>query len=338
MQHEGKPQFIKAHTGTVRGIAFSPRDRYIFCSGGIDGKICIYNALQAQLLIYNRIQSPHAMRNVNAVKFNADGTRILSTTSKRLSVIDPETCDIIYSYNDCAYSGKDRAPLASDPQNPNIAVCACTNGKGLTIFDLRRNQPAHFSMDIHSTLITDVIYLDESWPFGANRNGSVVSLSSDGVCKIMTLDDRVLQEFDVKHRSNCLTATPDVYSVADEHGFESNLMIGGDLLSTYLPGNQNQPPRLFTYGYHEKTIQKLKYTSNEHLLYAITTKGQVRRYKRMGDKHHYLGEVYSHEDDCLDMDISPNDEYIATASQNGSVGLMCLGAPSHGWTDYMELA
>lgn len=311
-----------------------------------------------------KITSPNAMKHINAVKFNADGSRILSATSRRLSVIDAERGELVCSYDNCAYSGESRAPLASDPRNPYLAICGCTNGKGLIAFDLRKQKPAHFASNIHSSLIKDVIYLDESWPFGDGHQGTIVSVSLDGVCKVRTMDDRELHVFDVKHQSNCLTATPDVYSPAsrltnppdyyDEIGdsFESIMMIGGNNLSAYIPGNKVVEPRLLNYGSmnerdEDEVINKLKYTSNGHLLYAITNTrtfhgqmsgGLVKRYRRFGNGHNYLGEVYSHNDEIMDMDLSPNDEYIVTGSRDGHVGLMCLGAPSFGWTGFMQLA
>lgn len=254
-------------------------------------------------------------------------------------MIDAERGELISSYDNCAYSGRDRAPLASDPRNPYIAICGCTNGKGLITFDLRKQQPAHFALNVHSTLIRDIIYLDESWPFGDGHQGTVASISLDGVCKVRTIDDRELHAFDVKHRSNCVAATPDVYSISNEEGFESIMMIGGDNLSGYIPGNGKMfEPRLLNYGANEKPIHKLKYTSNGHLLYAIASGGQVKRYRRIGSKLNLLGEVYSHNDEIIDMDISPNDEYIITASKDGRVGLLCLGTPSHGWTGFMQIA
>lgn len=227
--------------------------------------------------------------------------------------------------------------MASNPLDPNLAICGCTNGKGLITFDLRKPSPAHFALNVHSSLIRDIIYLDASWPFAGNRQGTVVSLSLDGICKIRT-DERELHVLDVKHRSNCVTATPDVYSRSNEEGFESIMMIGGDSLSAYLPGNGSEPPRLLNYGPNERPIHKFKYTSNGHLLYAISSGGQVRRYRRLGSRHHLLGEVYSHNDEIIDMDISPNDEYLVTASKDGSVGLLCLGAPSYGWTGFVQIA
>lgn len=252
-------------------------------------------------------------------------------------MIDVEKGELICSYDNCAYSGRDRAPLASDPQNPYMAICGCTNGKGLITFDLRKQQPAHFALNVHSSLIRDIIYLDQSWPFGDSHQSTVVSLSSDGVCKIRTVDDHVLQVFDVKHRANCVTATPSVYSMSNEEDFESIMMIGGDYLSRYRP-LATPREKLFTSRPNDRPIHKLKYTSNGHLLYAISSGGRVKRFRRIGVDHLWLGDLYSHNDEVLDMDLSPNDEYIVTASRDGHVGLMNLGAPSHGWTGYMQLA
>jgi len=47
MQNEGRPRFLKHHTSSVKGVSFSPKDRYLFTSGGSDGKINIYNAHQS---------------------------------------------------------------------------------------------------------------------------------------------------------------------------------------------------------------------------------------------------------------------------------------------------
>lgn len=245
----------------------------------------------------------------------------------------------VCAYDNCAYSGKDRAPLASDPRNPNLAICGCTKGKGLITFDLRKPRPAHFALDVHSSLIKDIIYLDESWPFGDRHQGNIVSLSLDGICKIRTLDDREIHVLDVKHLSNCVTATPNIYSTSDEEGFENIMMIGGDNLSGYVPAYRGQDPQMLTYGLNgERPVYKLKYTSNGHILYAISSGGQVRRYQRFGARHNFLGTVYSHNDEAVDMDISPNDEYIVSGAKDGHIGLLCLGAPSYGWTGFMQLA
>jgi WD40 repeat protein len=44
MQKEGTVRFLREHTAQVKGVAFSPTDRYLFTSGSNDGKINVYNA------------------------------------------------------------------------------------------------------------------------------------------------------------------------------------------------------------------------------------------------------------------------------------------------------
>lgn len=253
-------------------------------------------------------------------------------------MIDAERSEVICSYENCAYIGRDRAPLASNPKDPFMAICSCPNGKGLITFDLRKQTPAHFALNIHSSVIKDIFYLNKDWPFTLDHQETVVSLSSDGVCKIRTFDDRTFGIFDVKHQSNCVTATPGVYVWDLQDAYKSMLVVGGHGLSEYIYNlHPDQESEIHTQrsGF---SIVKLKYTSNGYLLYAISSGGQVRRYRRLENDHELLGVVYSHDDEILDMDISPNDEYIVTASRDGSVGLMCLGAPSYGWTGYMEHA
>lgn len=61
----------------ITGTYDFSQDRYVFCSGGTDGKVIVYNALQSQLTKSTKMMIPNAMKNINAVKFNADGSRIL---------------------------------------------------------------------------------------------------------------------------------------------------------------------------------------------------------------------------------------------------------------------
>ncbi|KAK2148683.1 hypothetical protein LSH36_487g02021 [Paralvinella palmiformis] len=79
------------------------------------------------------------------------------------------------------------------------------------------------------------------------------------------------------------------------------------------------------------------YTSNGSLLYSACDNGAVHRYRRWPDHHGYLGEVLHHKSEVADMDISPYDEYLVTASKDRSVGIMKLGEPNHGPSEYSEL-
>ena len=85
-------------------------------------------------------------------------------------------------------------------------------------------------------------------------------------------------------------------------------------------------------------IWKMKYTSCGSMLYTVTDTGVVKRYRRYPDgQHQFLGDVFSHKGDIFDMDISPLDEFLVTASKDKTVGLLCLGAPSHGFTGFTQL-
>ncbi|GBM23014.1 hypothetical protein AVEN_67001-1, partial [Araneus ventricosus] len=100
MQQEGTVKFLKFHQGSVRGVAFSPRDRYLFCSGAYDGKVNLYSAQRTELLMCYQISTLGNTRNVNAVRFTSDGSRILaSTTARRLAVIDVERGEQVMSYD-----------------------------------------------------------------------------------------------------------------------------------------------------------------------------------------------------------------------------------------------
>jgi hypothetical protein len=112
------------------------------------------------------------------------------------------------------------------------------------------------------------------------------------------------------------------------------MMIGGDFISGYKPEcglveRQKEMPH--------NPIWKLRYTSNGSLLYAACDGGKIRRYRRYPRHHQYVGDVFSHKADVYDMDISPYDEFLVTASRDKLVGVLCLGPPNHGWTGCYEL-
>jgi hypothetical protein len=93
--------------------------------------------------------------------------------------------------------------------------------------------------------------------------------------------------------------------------------------------NSSRAPRHFT---------RLKYTSSGGILYAATNTGIVKRFRRYPDGEHvFLGDVMEHEGPVYDMDVSPYDEYVVTASKDKHVGLLCLGSPNHGCTGRFEL-
>lgn len=314
-----------------------------------------------------QLTSSGAIRSINGVKFTCDGRRILAATSaKRVAVLDVERGEQIQCFESCVYNGRDmRIPIETDPICPHLAVCAYINGRGLSLFDLRMPLPLDYVNDLHSTYIRDITFLSPSWPFVKTGQCGLVSLSVDGVCKVTTLDGRALHCFEVGHPSNCLAVTPETYeSSGHPNSFSSLMMIGGEGLSRYRPdqaiieriegplkdlkdvlasaSSSSLPPSPSSCApspsFPISHIRKLKYTSNGSLLYSVTDSGSVKRYRRYPDgSHKLLGEVFSHRGDVYDLDISPYDEFLVTASKDRHVGILCLGSPNHGWTGFCEL-
>ncbi|KAK6635050.1 hypothetical protein RUM44_000299 [Polyplax serrata] len=307
MQQEGKPRFLKYHQQSVRGVAFSPRDRYLFCSGGYDGKVNLYSAMRLDLLMCYQITTMTLARHVNAVRFTSDGSRILAaTTARRLAVVDVERGQQLLAYDNCAFSGRDRTGLATDPLCPNMAVSVAVNGKGLTLLDLRMPLPLDFVHDLHTGVIRDVTFLHSSWPW-SNGQSALLTAGSDGIVKVSTLDGRVVHSYIVGHQINTICSTPEPYNLAAEDGFYSVIMSGGEMISAYIPdaGVQEHLKEQ-----KDMPIWKLRYTSNGSTLYSGCEDGVLRRYRRYPDHHHYLGSVFTHKGDIQDLDISPYDECI----------------------------
>ncbi|ELU09697.1 hypothetical protein CAPTEDRAFT_226153 [Capitella teleta] len=334
MEAEGKPTFLKFHQGSVRGVAFHPQDHFLFCSGAYDGKINLYSAQRYEFLQTYSVSNSNLARNINAVRFTCDGGKIVSTsTSRRLSVIDVEKGEQVLTYDNCAFSGRDRTGLAANPASPNLITCVSSNGRGLTLFDLRMQLPLDFLFDVHSGIIRDVLFLHESWPW-CQLDYNILTVGSDGLSKVSTLDGRCVHAVNVGESMNAATVSPEAFNSSVEDGFSSVIVYGGDTASSYVPEvgiqeklseNNNNP------------VWKVRYNSSGSLLYTACERGVIRKYRRWPDRHEYLGEVFRHKSDVQDMDISPYNEYLVTASRDRTVGVIKLGGPNHGPWEYYEL-
>ncbi|XP_074596164.1 uncharacterized protein LOC141851323 [Brevipalpus obovatus] len=341
MQSEGKPRFLQNHSKEVKGVAFSPKDRHLFCSGGNDGKINIYNAHDASvhnLLLSFKLASPNTGRHITGIRFTPDGQKILATAaSRRLAVLDVERGNQIQCYENCAYQGRERIALACDPTNPNLAACNCSNGRSVALLDTRMPTVREFLFDLHTSTIRDITFLNHSWPFVKSDGSGLVSLSHEGVCKITTLQGETLHTFSVGHNANTIAATPEDFGSMSNNGFKSHILIGGDSMSCYTPENGPHEKHSKLYSTNPSLMWKLKYTTNGCFLYAACEGGKVKRYRRYPNEHKYIGDVIMHKADVYDLDISPYDEYLVTASKDCTVGVLNLGAPNRGWSSYFEL-
>ena len=118
-------------------------------------------------------------KNINAVRFTIDGSKVkysrsitllkynlqdgrvnfnfifllpkkilAATTARRLAVVDVERGEQLLAYDNCAFSGRERVGVATDPVCPSLAVCVSVNGKGLTLLDLRMPLPLEFFYEV----------------------------------------------------------------------------------------------------------------------------------------------------------------------------------------------
>lgn len=76
METIGAPRFFATHSATVRAVAFSPKERFIFASGGNDGNICIYHAGRAELLNMYPVINSGINRHVHAIRYTCDGRKV----------------------------------------------------------------------------------------------------------------------------------------------------------------------------------------------------------------------------------------------------------------------
>ena len=82
------------------------------------------------MIFHFKIVTASLSKVVNGIRFNSDGTRVLvSTTAKRLAVIDLTHGEQIQEYDNCTFNGRDRAAIAVDPLSPNFVATTCPNGR-----------------------------------------------------------------------------------------------------------------------------------------------------------------------------------------------------------------
>jgi len=308
----------------------------LFCSGGYDGKVNVYSALRMELLMCFQITTMAPSKNVNAVKFSSDGSRILAaTTARSVTVVDVERGEQVSAYDNCVYSGRDRTGLAAHPICPFMAVCVAVNGKGISLIDFRMPLPLDFIYDGQRGIVRDIVFAGPGWPWGRGLMCTIILGTTDGFVKVCSVDGRLLHNFHAGHSVNTVAVTPEPFSKPQNAlGFHSMVVCGGEKVSGYVPevGIQEVLKE-----HKNESVCKLKYTSTGSLLYSVGKGGVLRRYRRYPNYHEYLGEVFRHTSDIQDMDISSFDEYLITASKDGKVGLLRLGSPTHGYTAYCEL-
>ena len=99
------------------------------------------------------------------------------------------------------------------PLSESILLCCASLGLNESIFN-------QICFQIHSGIIRDVVFLHESWPWCRGQK-TLLTVGSDGLCKVSTLDGRILHVLDTGQALNCVAPTPEMYGSSSDDGFTS---------------------------------------------------------------------------------------------------------------------
>lgn len=334
MEGEGRVQFLPQKSNTPTCCAFHPKDRYAFAFGGSEGEVTLVSALRGEVVRSVAIGSLNLARAINSLTFSPDGTKaITSSVSRKVVLMDVERGATLLAYDNCVSPMEARQPLATHPALPHLAACPAVNSRGITLLDLRMPLPLDFIYDLHEDTIHDLFFLDGSWPWGSGK-AVLVSGSATGEVKVNGLDGRPLCSFSTHPPVTLLHPSPDRFNAALPSGYPSVVLVNsGEGLVCW--GVGKKPWKWEAEKIHPPGVTRMKYTQSGGLLY--TAQGQaIHRHRRYPDHHEHLGQVFTHSGRVCDLDLSPYNEYLITASQDSTIGLLHLGAPNHGWTQRCE--
>lgn len=131
--------------------------------------------------------------------------------------------------------------------------------------------PFEFLCDLTKTEIVDICFLNGSWPF-INQHPGLATLTCDGVCKITTIDGKLLHSFEVNHKANSLTSTPEQYKPvhsSSSSSFRSSILIGGEYLSSYSPESSSYDKVLSRLNYLPTSVNNPNLNNNTANNYVI---------------------------------------------------------------------
>ncbi|CAL4124405.1 unnamed protein product, partial [Meganyctiphanes norvegica] len=307
MQQEGQVRFLKDKRNSPTCCSFHPKDRYLFVCGGSEGEVVLRSALLGDVLRTVTLATLSLTRAINALTFTHDGAKVLATAaSRRASIVDVERGETVLAYDNCTNPNLGRQPLVMHPDLPYLAACATVNGRGITLLDLRMPLPLDFIYDLHEGSISELCFLDGSWPWGAGK-AVLMSASESGQAKVSSMDGRPVAAFTTQPPITALTASPEPYN----KGWKSVVMAStGEGLVCWGAGEQPWKwigSEVIHEGGRRPSVTRMKYTYSGGLLYTAT-QGVISRYRRYPEHHQFVGQVFAHSAPVLDLDISPYDE------------------------------
>ncbi|EGC37192.1 hypothetical protein DICPUDRAFT_150199 [Dictyostelium purpureum] len=241
---------------------------------------------------------------------------------------------------------------AMDPDNPNILVTPNITGKGLSQIDIRSPITIKNIDPIHQNTINDIQILNSSWSryynrgnnsgnnnnvnnnsgsstLGSSSTSLILTASSDSTVKIIDNQKNTLRQMDSTSSQHCVAHTPEP---PESNG--SCIAVGGDKLSIFLPDGNLQHSYVIP---SSRSIMKTAYTHNGTKLFIANNDGNLRLFNKTNYKHDLIGIVYKHSRDIQDLSISKNDEYLVTASADSKVGLIRIGEPIFGPSEFGEI-
>lgn len=81
------------------------------------------------------------------------------------------------------------------------------------------------SIQLHGSIIRDIVFLHSSWPWLRGHTGSILTAGGDGTCKVSTIDGRGLHQFQANHQVNTICPTPEPFNQGAEDGFYSVFIV-----------------------------------------------------------------------------------------------------------------
>ncbi|KAB7506280.1 hypothetical protein Anas_05794 [Armadillidium nasatum] len=317
-------------------VHFNPKDRYLFASGGKDGKVLLNSALTKKSIKGLSVASLNLTKRINGLAFVAGGEKlVVSSESRRMSLVDVERGEMFVFYENSVCSHSARQPVATHSDSPDLVACVTVNGKGITLFDLRMPLPLDFLVDLYDSSIGDLMFLDKSWPWGSGQV-SLLSGGGDHNVKITNFGGTTQLSLNTGMSVSALAYSPGRFGASNCRGYKSVILAAGDFISCHEPSLEEVKPSECFKNINGPVL-RAKYSCSGGLLYTASERGSICRFRRYPDRHEALEELYSHDGPVTDFDISSYGEYIVSASLDGFIGLYSLGGPSHGNTQCWEL-
>ncbi|KAL6073569.1 hypothetical protein QOT17_004876 [Balamuthia mandrillaris] len=328
-------------SSSFRGCAFSPVNEPLFSTACYNGMACLCNAA-ARSPTEKLVKQVQLIGRLHSTRWNLDGTKVMfGSHNNSLSVVDVERWEPLHQYANQFFGGSDRGALAISQEDPNLVAGGGNPGAEHALFDIRVKDKPIRTWKVHTHTIRDMCFVDGSW-FGLSSGELLLSCgsgaNSSGQAILCDLAGNVLASrciMEVGESPHWLagaysvTVTPPYFGSGNKAKYDSKrcVTVGLNGKVLLLPCNQftNSNYEKFVFLSHlpQRPVWKLRYNSNGTLLFAASDGGVVNMYHRKEDGSHIMvKKIIQHLNDIEDCDISIHDNYLITASQDDTIGIV----------------